>query len=47
MMAALEHGEFNSSSNDVERLKLNLELNIEKSAVISRKISDSNFSRVV
>ena len=47
MMAALEHGDFNSVGDDVERLKLNLEPNVEKSAVMSRTISDGNLSRVV
>ena len=44
---ALEHGELNSISNDVERLKLNLEPSVEKNAVISKTISDSNLSSVV
>ena len=47
MVAALKHGDLNSISNDVEKLKWNLEPNVENSTVISRTISDSNLSRVV
>ena len=46
MVAELEHGDINSVGNDVERLRLNLEPNIEKGAVMSRIISAGNLSRV-
>ena len=44
---ALEHGELNSISNDVERLKLKLEPNAGKSTIMSKTISYGNLSRVV
>ena len=47
VVPALEHGDFNSVANDVERLKLKLEPNAGKSTAMSRTISYGNLSRVV
>ena len=42
VVPALEHGDFNSVGNDMDRLKLKLEPDDGKSAVMSRTISYSN-----